>query len=52
MISLTTGEKIMVLESTEQVVERVVNFRRSITAGMRVTVEGNGVSLGETHGRT
>jgi flagellar protein FlbD len=30
VISLTTGEKIMVLESSDELVERVVNFRRSI----------------------
>ena len=33
VISLTTGEKIMVLESSDELVERVVNFRRSIVAG-------------------
>jgi flagellar protein FlbD len=33
VISLTTGEKIMVLESSEELVEKVVNFRRSIAAG-------------------
>jgi len=33
VISLTTGEKIMVLESSDELVERVVNFRRSIAAG-------------------
>lgn len=33
VISLTTGEKIMVLESSDELVERVVNFRRSISAG-------------------
>jgi flagellar protein FlbD len=33
VISLTTGEKIMVLESSEEIVERVVQFRRSIAAG-------------------
>jgi flagellar protein FlbD len=34
MITLTTGAKIMVLESVEQVVERVVRFRRSICQGL------------------
>lgn len=32
VISLTTGEKIMVLESSDELVERIVNFRRSIAA--------------------
>ena len=53
VISLTTGQKIMVLESTEQLLERVVNFRRSIV----VWPHESGASLssllpGEPHGRT
>ena len=34
VITLTTGEKIMVLESVEQIVERIVHFRRSIFQGL------------------
>jgi len=34
VISLTTGQKIMVRESAEEVVERVVAFRRSIYQGV------------------
>ncbi|HEV3331719.1 MAG TPA: flagellar FlbD family protein [Bryobacteraceae bacterium] len=30
VISLTTGQKLMVLESPEEVIERVIKFRRSI----------------------
>jgi flagellar protein FlbD len=30
VISLTTGQKIMVLESTEEVIERIRTFRKSI----------------------
>ncbi|MGC9947721.1 MAG: flagellar FlbD family protein [Bryobacteraceae bacterium] len=30
VISLTTGQKFMVLESTEEIIRRVVNFRRAI----------------------
>ena len=30
VISLTTGEKIMVLETAEEVIERVVEFRRFV----------------------
>jgi flagellar protein FlbD len=33
VISLTTGEKIMVLESSDELLERVINFRRSISTG-------------------
>jgi len=38
VISLTTGDKIMVLESSDEIIERVVNFRRSIAAGLGVPV--------------
>jgi len=30
VISLTTGQKLMVLESPEEIIERVVQYRRSI----------------------
>lgn len=33
VVTLTTGQKIIVLESAEEVVERVIRFRRSIIAG-------------------
>ena len=32
VVSLTTGQKIMVLESGEEIVERVIAFRRTILA--------------------
>jgi flagellar protein FlbD len=51
VISLTNGQKIMVLESSDEVVERVVTFRRSIAAGPRQARRGeDGVSPGELHG--
>ena len=34
VLTLVTGEKIIVLETTEQVLERVVAFRRAILAGL------------------
>lgn len=34
VISLTNGQKIVVLETPEEVVERVVEFRRSILSGL------------------
>ena len=34
VITLTTGQKIMVLESAEEVVGRVIAFRRSIYQGL------------------
>jgi flagellar protein FlbD len=53
VISLTTGEKIMVLESSDELVERVVNFRRSIAAGSRGPVPAaNRDSPGKPDGRT
>jgi flagellar protein FlbD len=51
VISLTTGDKIMVLETSDEVVERVVNFRRSIAAGsLKIVPADNTVSPGEPHG--
>ena len=34
VITLTTGQKLMVLESAEEVVARVIEFRRSIFNGI------------------
>lgn len=34
VISLTTGQKLVVLESPEEVVERVVEFRHAIHSGV------------------
>jgi len=34
VISLTTGQKLVVLEAAEEVVRRVVEFRRSIYSGI------------------
>jgi flagellar protein FlbD len=31
VVSMATGQKIMVLESTDEIIDRVRNFRRSIT---------------------
>ena len=51
VISLTTGQKIMVLESSDEVVERVVKFRRAIAAGPRKAEPTDcGVSPGDLHG--
>jgi flagellar protein FlbD len=51
VISLTTGEKIMVLETSDELVERVVNFRRSIAGGpLRPVPPATRVSPGEPDG--
>ena len=34
VITLTSGEKIIVRENTDQIVERVVAFRRAVLAGL------------------
>jgi flagellar protein FlbD len=34
VITLTTGEKIVVLESTDDVLRRVIAFRRAVLAGL------------------
>jgi flagellar protein FlbD len=51
VISLTTGEKIMVLESSDELVERVVNFRRSISTGESRPLPLKRVPSGESDGR-
>jgi flagellar protein FlbD len=33
VVTLTTGQKIVVLESAEEVVDRIIRFRKSIVAG-------------------
>ncbi len=51
VISLTTGEKIMVLETSDELVENVVHFRQSIAAGpLRIAPAATMVSPEETHG--
>ena len=52
VISLTNGEKIMVLESPDELVEKVIHFRRSISAGeSRPLPALKRVSAGEADGR-
>ena len=45
VISLTTGQKLMVLESPEEIIERVVRFRRAVFTGEGLTT-GNGANGG------
>ena len=57
VISLTTGQKILVLESPNEIVDRVVQFRRAIggglnTAGRGVIAELRRVSGDGTHSGT
>ena len=57
VISLTTGQKMMVLESADEIVDRVVRYRRSILSpeNMERTAEQAGaetISTGrDIHGR-
>ena len=45
VLTLVTGEKIIVRETTEQVLQRVIDFRRAILAGLTPTVsEPSGLS--------
>jgi flagellar protein FlbD len=47
VISLTTGQKLMVLETAEEIIERVVRFRRSIILGEGLSADAGN----EIHGR-
>ena len=58
VISLTTGQKMMVLESADEVVDRVIRYRRSILAPENLehtpALPGNDTILSaghDTHGR-
>lgn len=42
ILSLTTGQKIRVLESTDEVVERVIEFRRRIAQPLVKAADGDG----------
>jgi flagellar protein FlbD len=42
VIALTTGQKFMVLESAEDVVERVIQFRKSIVSENRCLLKQDG----------
>ena len=37
VIALTTGQKILVLETADEVIERVVRFRHAVLAGLPAT---------------
>ena len=58
VISLTTGQRIMVLESTEELVRKIVEFRRSILSGDAASLAGkrtsgyeeNSTSEGDSNG--
>jgi flagellar protein FlbD len=53
VVSLTNGQKIMVLESTDEIIERVVKFRRSISARDTEQLASSlcGQSVGGQHGQ-
>jgi flagellar protein FlbD len=46
VITLSTGQKLVVLETPEEIVERVLTFRRAICWGAPVCVSSGGSPLG------
>ena len=48
VLTLVTGEKVVVLEPSDKVLERIVEFRRSILAGMGVQGASSAGSGGES----
>jgi len=40
VISLVNGEKIVVLETGEQILERIVEFRRRLLSGLQMNLTG------------
>ncbi len=48
VLTLVTGEKVVVLESSDKVLERIVEFRRSILSGIGVQAASSGGSVAES----
>jgi flagellar protein FlbD len=42
VLTLVTGEKVVVLESSDKVLERIVEFRRNILSGIGVQAASSG----------
>jgi flagellar protein FlbD len=51
VVSLTTGQKFMVLETSDEVVEKVIQFRRSLAVGVPGPQPGTPDAAECTHGR-
>ncbi len=51
VISLTTGEKLLVLESPQQIADRARQYRRSILAGYETTMNPSAPRGNDKHGR-
>lgn len=53
VISLTTGQKMMVRETPDQIIDKVIEFRRALLSGMPAhnvpTRQTGHVSVNETH---
>ncbi len=49
VVALTTGEKIVVLETPERVIEKVIEFRRALIAGMSTAGINPQVEAGMKH---
>ncbi len=48
VLTLVTGEKVVVLESSDKVLERILEFRRSILSGIGVQAASSGGSAAES----
>ena len=48
VVALTTGQKFMVLESAEEVVEKVVQFRRALLSSTRCPLKLNDMTADES----
>ena len=44
VITLITGEKVLVRESTEEVIRRIIEFRRAVLAGLPSTAANLGLA--------
>ena len=52
VIAMTTGQKFVVLESADEVIEKVIEFRRLISSAPEVVEPGENIPAREQEGRT
>ena len=52
VIALTTGQKFMVLESADEVIQKIIEFRRSISAAPEVVLSEENNVIAEEEGRS
>ena len=52
VIAMTTGQKFMVMESADEVIQKIIEFRRSISAAPEVVLSEENNVIAEEEGRS